>query len=201
MNMTNDDTGAGDDVVVTECDDGSFCYTNKNFGCCSAGEGVYIVNGDQKPHDFNSTSTSSSTTSKTLQTSKSTSNVAATTTTGSSSGTTSTTTPVPSGGLSTGAKAGIGVGAALGALLVLGLLAWYLMRRRGSNAQAYSNNQNATAPVEKGPDNETRADPVKKLFMSHEVDSNQHVPRAEMPSTQPPMYRDGVAELGNTERR
>ena len=196
MNMTNDDTGAGNDIVVTECSDGSFCYTNKNFDCCSAGEGVYIVNGDQKPHDFNATSTSSSITSTTSQTSTSTTSGAATTTTGSS-----TAKPVASSGLSTGAKAGIGVGVALGALLVLGLLAWFLMRRRRSNDQSYSNNRNATAPVEKGSEKETRGDQVKKLLMSHEVDSDQHAPRAEMPSTQPPIYRDGIAELGNTETR
>ena len=34
------------------------------------------------------------------------------------------------GGLSTGAKAGIGVGAALGALLLIGVLLWFLFRRR-----------------------------------------------------------------------
>ncbi|KAF2096057.1 hypothetical protein NA57DRAFT_78827 [Rhizodiscina lignyota] len=43
-----------------------------------------------------------------------------------------TSAPASSSGLSTGAKAGIGVGAALGALVVIGLIAWFLLRRRSS---------------------------------------------------------------------
>lgn len=41
-----------------------------------------------------------------------------------------TSAPAASSGLSTGAKAGIGVGAALGAIAIIGLIAWFLLRRR-----------------------------------------------------------------------
>ncbi|KAI9758711.1 MAG: hypothetical protein M4579_002886 [Chaenotheca gracillima] len=49
---------------------------------------------------------------------------------GAPTGTGLTPTQLPNGGLSSGAKAGIGVGVVLGVLLVLGLIAWFILRRR-----------------------------------------------------------------------
>jgi LPXTG-motif cell wall-anchored protein len=61
--------------------------------------------------------------------------------TNSTSPTNSTTTPVPSSSsLSTGAKAGIGVGVALGALLVIGLIFFFVRRRKRANHPAGTGN-------------------------------------------------------------
>lgn len=35
------------DVMVTLCDDGSWCYGDKNQACCQQGQGVFLVNGVQ----------------------------------------------------------------------------------------------------------------------------------------------------------
>lgn len=175
--------GIDDDKVVTECPGGSFCYGNQNFDCCNANQGVYVVNGEQMPHNFNATSTSSSSTSTTSQSATSTSNAPAMTTTATSPG-------ILGSGLSSGAKIGIGVGVALGGLLVLLLLVWYVMSRRRRNAQSYNSERTRVTPLEKGSD----ADRVPPL----EKDAVDSVHRVEMPPHQPTEH---FAELGNTERR
>ena len=78
-------------------------------------------------------------------------------------GTKKPTTPSPSATassstLSTGAKAGIGVGAACGALLIIGLIAWLLLRMRKRRKDT------STAPTGQAPEMDTQAQPFRQDF-------------------------------------
>ncbi|KAF2828168.1 hypothetical protein CC86DRAFT_369295 [Ophiobolus disseminans] len=119
------------DIVITKCDNGSFCYGYDNRGCCRAGEGVFA--------DGRSSTSSSSQGPTSTPTSQAPSSTAASAsaTAASASATAPAANSSASGssGLSTGAKAGIGVGAAIGALLVFGLL-FFLYSRRSKQARA-----------------------------------------------------------------
>lgn len=158
---------------------------------------MYIVHGDQEPHNFNSSTTAAPSSSSTVANTASRTQAAATTSSNASSGApTSSPNPSPSNGsgLSSGAKAGIGVGVALGVLLALGMVAWFLLRRRNrASAPAYTDYRSAPAPVEKDASWKRPAGP-------HEVHSDQHTARQEMPGVQPAMHREGLAELGHDER-
>ena len=203
MSIIDGDTGAGDDIQVTACPDGSFCEGVQNDVCCVSGQGVFVVNGNEivaaKTSTSSSTSTSPTSTSTSSQPPRTTtsqptttSTGAASTTTGSSSAISSTPTSSPSG-LSTGAKAGIGVGVALGALAILGVLIWVIMRRRRTKAQAYNDGRTAAPPV--GQSQDVGRGPAEKPFGMNEGFSDRNLPPMEMPATQPPQYRSGMAEL------
>ncbi|PMD36308.1 hypothetical protein L207DRAFT_637438 [Hyaloscypha variabilis F] len=62
--------------------------------------------------------------------------------------TTSSTHVPASPGLSSGAKAGIGVGVAIVALVVIGLLAWFILRNRRSKSKLSTSEQSYDAPPE-----------------------------------------------------
>ena len=110
------------DQILTECDNGSYCWGEENRGCCRDGQGVFVLNGQQVTFDPNATTTSS--------TFSSTSTIP--TTTSSSTLPPATQASLPNKGLSTGAQAGIGVGAAIGGLVILALVFWSFRRRRSN---------------------------------------------------------------------
>ena len=167
-----------------------------------------MIDGVQKAHNFNVTSSSTSTISSTSASLQvipisRTSVVASNTATN-----TISPTAIPeSSTLSTGAKAGIGVGVALGALITLAILLWVLMRRRRRNtgpavpaAPAEELNAGPSAHAPAGLTSETKIEKENSSFqapVTHEVES---VHRVEMPSTPPALYQHrnwhGAAELG-----
>lgn len=122
-----EDGSIPNDVGVSPCDDGSWCYGANNRDCCSRHEGYFIVNGTQTKQNPNAaTSSTSSSTASSSSSPTSTSSPAA-----------PVPAPVPApGALSTGAKAGIGVGIGLGALLLLAAVTWFLRRRRRGSHQS-----------------------------------------------------------------
>lgn len=127
---------AGNDVIVTPCDDGSFCCGDSVTGppCCDAGEGFWLLNGEvfsTKP-----TSTVSSTATSSAST------VASALTTDPSSTASSTSSPSAAPSKSrdyTGVIAGSVVGgiAALALLItVLWWLSWKKKKTASSGQQA-----------------------------------------------------------------
>jgi len=109
-------------VPVTKCQDGSFCCGNNNTHCCSAGQGVFIVNGqvsNSKP-SASSASASKSSASKSAAPSSASSTGSLGSDSSSNSGSSSS---------HTGAIAGGVVGGVLGLALVAGAI-WFLLRRR-----------------------------------------------------------------------
>lgn len=107
------------DVLVTDCLDGSWCAGKDNTECCRQKKGVFLDNGTQTSQKATSSATSMPTTSSTTPS------------------TASLPSPHPrDSGLSTGAKIGIGLGVGLGALLVLGLIAFFCLRRRSRSKAA-----------------------------------------------------------------
>jgi hypothetical protein len=158
---------ANDTVPITKCNDGSYCCGQNNATCCTAEQGVWIVN-DQiaLTSPISTTSPTSSTVSSTSPistTSHSTtsgsgtppSSSAATTTvlgvvtSSSSSGTSIPTRQPQSQGLSSGAKAGIGIGVSLGALaLVVAGLFMLWRRKRSEGKDKKGNNVVPAVPVD-----------------------------------------------------
>lgn len=192
--------GASDDITITECADGSFCFATKNFACCDAGEGVYIVDGEQRSHGFNASSSASPSASAAAA---------------------ATTISAPSSSLSTGAKAEIGVGVAFGGLFVVGPLVWGLMRRggwgvRGNNSRCGRVKEGGAVQASvfvdatrRGVDTEIEdkgesikgAGSLAKVSQAHEVAADR---RVEMPSMVDDVgvesrerERVAVAELGD----
>lgn len=134
------DAGNGNkiaDILITECDDGSYCYGDNNRECCRQGQGVFVLNGEQV--SFNPTSTSISSASTPPVSTSGTSpgqTSSASHTQEAANSPTDTGNPAQehSSGLSTGAKAGLGVGIAVGAILVLVFCFWFFRRKRRSRA-------------------------------------------------------------------
>ncbi|KAK4541670.1 hypothetical protein LTR36_007814 [Oleoguttula mirabilis] len=103
-----------------------------------------------------------------------------------SSSTTATTSPTPKpvSSMSAGAIAGIVIGAIAG-LVILALLAWFLIRRRGRNSQAQK---------EKEPDHSTSPPEMDGQGTAHEADSRSYM--NELPSQQQDPF-----ELGGDHQR
>src|SRR5271163_3436544 len=70
------------DVAITPCDDGSWCdgVGQGSLDCCSAGDGLFVVNGTETTLNPNSTASSSSSTSSTPTTASPTTTATPTTT-------------------------------------------------------------------------------------------------------------------------
>lgn len=140
MKLFVNGTGAYNDIQITECADGNFCYGAGNEDCCAAGEGVYIVDGNQESHNFNSSSTMgiSSTavgTSAITQATPTASTLIVSSRTPTSTPI-STSTPIPSSALPPSAIAGISAAVAVIVLIVLGLGTWFLLRHRRNRASS-----------------------------------------------------------------
>ncbi len=110
------------DILVTTCDNGSFCYGDGNRDCCQQGGGVFLYNGEQVTFDPNATTISTTSTPSASSTSSTLPSSAA-------ASASATSKPSSKGGLSTGAQAGIGIGVGLLVLLVL-ILSFLVLRRR-----------------------------------------------------------------------
>lgn len=148
-----------DTVVVTNCDDGSYCCGHNNLECCSAGLGVWIVDGRFTKINPALVSLISVVVYGTA-TSESTVLPSATVTSDSTSPNTAVASTSfsqqlqdsqSSGGLDTGARVGLGVGIALGAaaigLLVVYLIIWRRRSRRTSTAQPNTEANSKYMPV------------------------------------------------------
>ncbi|KAL2356429.1 hypothetical protein BJ546DRAFT_516249 [Cryomyces antarcticus] len=118
LNGTEGPNAKVSDVVVHRCDDGSWCYGDRQptNDCCEAGEVYFIVNGTQTRTNPNSTISSSAIPSSPT----------------SSSVVTGTSTPVPNPGPSSGVGIGVGVGVGVGvlALAVAAAIILFCIRKR-----------------------------------------------------------------------
>ena len=67
IKLCSNGTQASEDVYITVCNDGSYCCNDNDVAkaCCNTGQGVFIRNGEEVPHNAvsSTTSTSSSSTS------------------------------------------------------------------------------------------------------------------------------------------
>ena len=113
---------AGDnDIIITPCNDGSYCCGYNNTACCLAGQGVFINGEIQSGNTPIPTSTLTITDFVT--------SLATTITSVNSAAETSTPTTSPShSGFPTSAKIGIGVGIPLAIAIVI--LGWLYLRER-----------------------------------------------------------------------
>lgn len=99
------------------------------------------------------------------------------------------------GGLSTGAKAGIGVGAALGVLLIIGLIAFFLLRRRRQKKELGSGYKTQPSSNTYMVDKETQGRVTESPTSPYSDENQQRVPLTdietarEAPATQAP-YED-----------
>lgn len=151
------------DILITNCDDGSYCYGDNNRECCRQGQGVFVLNGEQVDFDPAATSSSTSVSSgvASVSTTATSSPVSASSqpaSTAISSSDTAESSSSKDSGLSTGAKAGIGVGVALGVLLVAGILFWFSRGRRKA--------RNVPEPVDDEVDSKHPYPPVNGYLMS-----------------------------------
>ncbi|KAL8853676.1 MAG: hypothetical protein Q9221_001487 [Calogaya cf. arnoldii] len=144
-NTTREFKEAG--VVLTTCDDGSYCCGVRADDCCDAGRGYNVdpSNGQiivqNKTRSATST-TSSSSTSSTAAPATTTSSATAATAGAAETGANALPSPIPaSDGLSGGAKAGIAIGAVAGVAIIAGLAFLLSRERRKRKALAESEKQ------------------------------------------------------------
>ena len=117
---------AGDnDIIITPCNDGSYCCGYNNTACCLAGQGVFINGQIQSGNTPISTSTLTIT------------SLAITTVTSAAETSAPTTSPLSSpspshSGFPTSAKIGIGVGIGVGVpvAIAFAILGWLYLRER-----------------------------------------------------------------------